>query len=245
MIQEDDLDTISPRRKTFQLLTISALLTVLLWQMPYGGLLLYPFTILATWFHEMGHGLTAMLLGGQFYKLEIFANGSGVATHGSSGRLAMALVAAGGLLGPPIAGSAFIVSGRAPKGARLVLMLLGAVLLLSTLIWVRSAFGWLMLPLIGASLLVIGLKGPDWLQPLSVQFLGVQACISTFHQLDYLFMPSAHIGSSIMASDTGQIAAALLLPYWIWGSLIAGLSFALLAASLWLIWRDDKKQARV
>ena len=37
--------------------------TVALWQVPYGDTLLYPFTLLATWFHEMGHGLASMLLG--------------------------------------------------------------------------------------------------------------------------------------------------------------------------------------
>ena len=28
---------------------------------PYGGYLLYPFTLLSTWVHEMGHGVTALL----------------------------------------------------------------------------------------------------------------------------------------------------------------------------------------
>lgn len=225
------------RRKTVQWLIVSGLITVLLWQTPFGGLTLYPFTILATWFHEMGHGLTAMLLGGHFDRLLIFANGSGLAYHSSVGRLGDALVSAGGLLGPPIAGTFFILSGSHAQRSRLVLGGLGAALLLSTLIWVRSGFGWLMLPLLGVSLLITSLKGPAWLQPMVVQFLGVQACISTYHQLDYLFMGSAVIGGQMMASDTGQIANALLLPYWIWGGLIAAISFVLLAGSLWTVGR--------
>ena len=33
-------------------------------------------------------------------------------------------------------------------------------------------------------------------------------------------------------SDTGQIAEALLLPYWFWGALVAATSFAVLAIGL-------------
>ena len=35
--------------------------TIILWQIPYGSLVIYPLTILATWFHEMGHGVMAAL----------------------------------------------------------------------------------------------------------------------------------------------------------------------------------------
>ncbi|HEY9843106.1 MAG TPA: M50 family metallopeptidase [Candidatus Obscuribacterales bacterium] len=244
MIQQDDELTLDkPRQKTLQWLGISALITVLLWQMPFGGLVLYPFTILATWFHEMGHGLTALLLGGRFHQLLIFADGSGVAYHSSAGGLAGALVAAGGLMGPPIAGAFFILSGRSPGRSRLVLTVLGAMLLLSTVVWVRSGFGWLILPMLAVALLAVARRGPDWLQPMTIQFLGVQACINTYHQLDYLFMAQANVGGQVMRSDTGQIAAALLLPYWFWGGLIAGFSFVLLAASLWVVGRASKASA--
>lgn len=241
--EADDDDLIPPkaRNRTLQWLVVAALITVMLWQMPFGGLMLYPFTILATWFHEMGHGLTALLLGGQFYKLEIFANGSGVAYHSGAGRLTSALVAAGGLLGPPIAGSLFILSGRSASLSRKVLGVLAILLIVSTVIWVRTGFGWLILPMIAVVLGAIAYKGPDWLQPMVIQFLGVQACISTYRQLDYLFMNNAQIGGQVMTSDTGHIAQALLLPYWVWGTLIAGFSFVLLLVSLWIGSRPPKE----
>ena len=47
-------------------LIIAAALVLFLPQLPLGNYLLYPFAILTTWFHEMGHGLTALLLGWQF-----------------------------------------------------------------------------------------------------------------------------------------------------------------------------------
>ncbi|XDE62872.1 M50 family metallopeptidase [Arthrospira platensis BEA 1257B] len=60
-------------------LVVAAIATIILWQFYWGNYVLYPFSILATWFHEMGHGLTAILLGGNFHKLLLFPNGSGLA----------------------------------------------------------------------------------------------------------------------------------------------------------------------
>jgi hypothetical protein len=121
--------------------------------------ILYPFTILATWFHEMGHGLSAIALDGRFNKLMIFPNGSGLAYN--SGRLALgafgqALVSAGGLIGPPIAGMALLLASRQLRTAKRALFALGILLMLSTFIWVRSLTGWLVLPLLGAVMLYAG-----------------------------------------------------------------------------------------
>ncbi len=96
-------------------LTAAAIATILLWQVPGGDYILYPFTILATWFHEMGHGLMALILGGQFHQLQIFSSGSGVATYSISRSLrpiGPALVAAAGPMGPPLAGAALILASR-------------------------------------------------------------------------------------------------------------------------------------
>lgn len=220
------------RSMAIRWLMVSGLLTVFLWQIPFGNYLLYPFTILATWFHEMGHGLTALLLGGQFHSLQIYPNGSGVAFHSGANGLTRPLVAAGGLLGPPVAGAFFILAGSKLRSARWVLGGLGVTLLLSTLIWVRSLFGWILLPLMALLLLVTAQKGSPGLQQMGVQFLGVQACLGTFRQLDYLFMNQINMNGRVMYSDTGQMAQSLLLPYWVWGSLIAVFSFALLFASV-------------
>jgi hypothetical protein len=220
-------------------LIAAAVATALLWQLPGGDYILYPFTILATWFHEMGHGLMALLLGGQFQKLEIFKTGSGVATYGiqsSLGPIGPALVAAAGPMGPPVAGAALILASRSFKVASLSLKILGGFLLLSTLIWVRSWFGLVAIPLLGLIILGIALKAPRWAQGFAIQFLGVQACVSTYHQLDYLFSSSAgYLG----LSDTAQMQRYLLLPYWFWGGLMAIASLVVLVQSLRIAYRSE------
>ncbi len=110
-------------------LLAAAVLTVVLWQIPGGNYILYPFTILATWFHEMAHGLTALLLGGRFTKLVIFSNGSGAAYYSGPlfmGKLGQVLVAAAGPMGPPVAGSVLILTSRSPRAASIALKVSGS-----------------------------------------------------------------------------------------------------------------------
>ena len=210
-----------------------ALASILLWQTSLGSLLLYPFTILATWFHEMGHGIAAMLTGRGFERLLIFSDGSGVAESlrpADGYGLTDALVAASGPLGPAIAGALLIVSSRSPTATRHALEVLGVALVLSTLIWVRSLTGWLVLPALGIAIVLLALRGSQSLQGFVIQLLGVQACISVWRQFDYLFSPGGSVGGQMQRSDTGAIADALLLPYWFWG---AGISAAILALLWW------------
>ena len=41
-------------------LVVAGLVVTMLPALPFGAYLIYPFAILTTWFHEMGHGLTAL-----------------------------------------------------------------------------------------------------------------------------------------------------------------------------------------
>ncbi|HEX8655413.1 MAG TPA: M50 family metallopeptidase [Allosphingosinicella sp.] len=232
------------QRQRVVLLVWIALASILLWQTRLGSLLLYPFTILATWFHEMGHGIAAMLAGRGFERLLIFADGSGVAVslrpadgYGATD----ALIAASGPLGPAIAGALLIVASRSPAATRYALAVLGALLVLSTLIWVRSPTGWLVLPALGIAIGLLALRGsPPW-RGFVIQFLGVQAAISAWQQFGYLFSPGGTIGGALHRSDTGAIADVLLLPYWFWGALISAAILALLWWSLSLAFRPYRR----
>lgn len=222
-------------RQRTGLLAMIAVISVLLWQFEIGRLVLYPFTILATWFHEMGHGIAAMLAGSKFDQLLIFPDGSGVAQSWrptDGWRITDAFIAASGPMGPALAGAALIISSRTRKSTRNALTVLGAALLISTLIWVRSVTGWLVLPALGFGILLIVKRASSSRQQLCIQILGVQACISSWNQIGYLFSSGGMIGGQLHRSDTGAIADALLLPYWFWGGAISIAITALLWWSL-------------
>lgn len=211
-------------KRRIRVLVGIAIVSIIAWQTEIGSLILYPFTILATWFHEMGHGLAAMLTGSHFERLEIFADGSGVAVSlrpADGWGLTDAFISASGPLGPAIAGALLIIASRTREATRIALALMGAALLITTLIWVRSLTGWLVLPALGVAILALALRGTDDQQGFGIQFLGVQACISVWQQFDYLFSSGGSVGGAQQRSDTGAIADALLLPYWFWGAAIS------------------------
>ncbi len=218
-------------------LLIAAVITVVLFNVPYGNYVSYPFLILGTWFHEMGHGLMGIIWGGSFSHLDMFPNGSGVAYTSTSGIISRAWVAAAGLMSPPIVGAALIVAGRTQKGAKIAMSVLGAVLLLSVIIWVRSIFGVVAVGLWGTVIMACAFKLPHSYKPFVVQFLGIQAWASAFVSLDYMFSDNA---GSLGVSDTQAIANLLILPYWFWGGMIAAFAVVMLLVSLKVAFKKPK-----
>ena len=100
------------------ILIAAAVLFVTSHWIPFGRQLLYPLTLFTTWVHEMGHGLTALLAGGHFDHLEIYSNAGGLAFAYAERGWPMALVAAGGLLAPPLVGALILAIVHGPRRAR-------------------------------------------------------------------------------------------------------------------------------
>ncbi|MBL44366.1 MAG: hypothetical protein CMN71_06520 [Sphingomonadaceae bacterium] len=228
---EDEVEPAIQREQSY--IVAFAVLTMIAWQTEIGTLALMPFTLLATWFHEMAHGLTAAALGADFDRLVIYANGSGFAEYsGRLGGVGQAIVAAMGLLGPTIAGCLMIIAARSRRGTRWGLLVLGLVLAVSTVIWVRSIAGWIVLPLFAVAAFAIAVRGNERWQRIAVEFLGVQGAVSVYQDLGYLFSPGGVVGGQFVLSDTGRIAQALLLPYWFWGGAITIAIVAMVCKSL-------------
>ena len=206
---------IHSREEHIKALVLAGAILIVLPLLPLGNLVLYPFMILSTWFHEMGHGMAAVMVGYDFERLVLFPDGSGVAeSYGPlrGTRLKAAISAAARRprhyrfaadhrLGPSARGAGPVPAGRCHRAV--------------DIIWVDGMTGWIVLPLIAAALVAIGLKGTPWLDRFALQLLGLQAALSMFAQWDYLLMEQADIGAA-MLSDTGQLEAALLLPHWVW-----------------------------
>lgn len=219
-------------------LVLAACMVVLIPQLPFGNYLMYPFMILTTWFHEMGHGLTALLMGMKFDSLVLLPDGSGYAAlryPNDSSVIAQALVSAGGPLGPAIAGAALILASQTPRMCRIALDVLAVVIVLSCIIWVRSVVGWVVLPAVAALIFFIATKGSEDWKRFAVQFFGVHAAISMFGQWRYLFSSGANLGGSHQVSDTGAIEQYLLLPHWLWAGAIIATGAAIVGAAVWRV----------
>jgi len=215
-------------------LILAGFVVIALPSLPLGNLLVYPFMILTTWFHEMGHGMAALMLGQHFEELRIYDDGSGLALSSVDVDLSpfsQAMIAAGGPLAPTLIGSALIVASAHEKLWRPTLWLMSGVIVASVIIYVRTPVGFAVLPLTALGIAAIAWKASPGIVRFTLQFLGLLGAMSMLRDFNYLFTEEGVIGGKRMLSDTGQMEAALLLPHWFWAAIILAVSAIMVGAS--------------
>ena len=183
--------------------------------------------LFSTLFHELGHGLTAILVGGHFDKVTIAwdASGETLARIPQSAWRA-ALISAGGLLGPSIAAAGLFWSARgSDRRLKIATVILGLFLCVIGLLAARSVWALVFTIGLGPALLFASRRWNRQALETAIVFIAVQLGISVFTRADYLFTKSAGPGR---LSDVQQIAEQLWLPYWFWGIICGGLSLAVL-----------------
>lgn len=225
-------------------LILAGFVVVALPAFPFGNYLIYPFFLLTTWFHEMGHGMTAELVGQNFQQLVIYANGSGVAeslVSSDASPFTRAAIAAGGPLAPSIVGALLIVASAHERFWRPTLVALAVAIFASVIIYVRSSVGVAVLPLVASLLVLIAWRAGDGLTRFALQFLGILAAMSMLQDWDYLFTERAMVGGTPMLSDTGQIEANLFLPHWFWAAAIILVSAIMIGAALKYALSDSRR----
>lgn len=218
-------------------IALGLLASLALWHLPFGGLLLYPFKLLATWLHELSHGLVMLVVGAGFDRMEIYRDTSGLAfAQAGVGRAGRAAIAAAGYMGTPLCGAALLVLGQTAHSARRVLGGLAVAMAASTAIWIHNDFGRVAMGCIAAALLVVALY-PDrraavWL----ASFVAAQACINALLDIRVLFRANLVVNGQVMRnSDAHDMAAACGGSTALWAGLWLAWSLALLYAALRLI----------
>lgn len=220
------------------ILVAAAAVYIVAYYVPFGDLVLYPLTLFTTWVHEMGHGITALLLGGQFESLEIFKDGSGVAHSWGGFGWHHGLVALGGLLAPPIVGSLILATVHGPKRARIALALLAGALVASMIFYVRSAAGLVAMPIVAAAIGYAALREPPERRVIIAQVLAVVLAIDTLTRMvSYVFEDSVDIGGKKVPSDIATVASGFGGPQVLWGMAVTAVAVGLLALASWWAWR--------
>jgi hypothetical protein len=206
---------------------------------PFGYYLMYPFTLLATWVHESGHGLGAMVTGGHFDRLMIFWDASGWAEIRHASGWPAAIACLGGLWAPPIVGALLLLLVRGPRGARVALTVLCAGLLLTLALVVRSSAG---VFAVLTSVALFGWAALSWepaRRQVFVQFLAITLALDTLGRLlPYAMSSTATVGGHEHKSDVALIADAVGGPQLLWGLGVIAVALALLAVGLWAAWRE-------
>jgi hypothetical protein len=208
---------------------------------PFGRLVLYPFTLLATWIHETGHGVAALLGGGAFERLQIFWDASGQALTREAPGWPVALTSIGGLLAPPIVGAVLLAVARGPRRARTALAVLTLALCASLVLWVRSPAGFVVVPLAAALLGWAAWGFSATHRVFLAQFIAATLALDTLGRMvSYAFSSSVVVDGKEGASDVAHIAEALGGPAFLWGVLVVALAIVFLAAGAWVAWRPAR-----
>lgn len=225
-------------------LIIAIGVTVLQPFVPFGNWIAWPFILISTVVHELGHGLTAWIVGGDFVGLKLSTDASGVAfTRPPTGRWPFAAIAAGGLIGPAVLASLGFTFGRTVRNARLFLVAT-AVLLLVVLIRIKlyDAFGYGMVGTLFLASGAIAFFAKPWWAQFTLILLSAQMASSVFIRGDYLFVKYVD-GDPSRPSDVEQIASQLFLPYWFWGLVCGAISVGVLIIGLRAVFGSTGKTA--
>lgn len=243
MPNSNSVPAVPDKKGTIACIAISALV-IGLYFVPYGYYILYPFSLIYTFVHEMGHGIAAIMVGGHFEKFIMNLDGSGLATNKipvDLSRFGRAFIAFGGLVAPAIMAAISLILGRSPKASRIGFYIFAGICALSLIFVVRNLFGFIFVALCGCAALCIA-KFPksDSIPRYSMLILAITLLTAVFSRGDYLFVKyatGASVGSANQLSDVGQIAENLFLPYWFWGGLIGLISVVILIVGIMAFFR--------
>lgn len=213
---------------------VALLASLLLWELPFGGFVLYPFKLLATWLHELSHGLAMILTGAGFDYVLIYRDTSGLAyAQRGVGPIGSGIIAAAGYMGTPLWGAVLLVATPTAQSAKRALLVLAALLVASAFVVVArlpdDAFGPWAIGTFGAGVAVCALVLPDRWRLAIAHFIAAQACVNALLDIRVLLRPSQVVGGQFAGrSDAHNMAYATFgttdqWAVWTW-------------AAIWLVW---------
>lgn len=165
-----------------------------------------PFNWLETYFHELSHGLAAIVTGGKVVSIQLYLNGAGLCTTIGGSSFLISLM---GYVGAALWGACiYLVASAKQKHAHWLNTFLIAILMLSVALWVRDLLTLVIVLLLAALFYFKRYLAANYVAIL-YQFTGIVVCLnavlSPLHLLD-----GRHIG------DGAALANMTMLPEIIW-----------------------------
>ncbi|MGI2065234.1 M50 family metallopeptidase [Shewanella sp. MF08487] len=201
------------------LFIIELVVALLITRIPY---LSVPFKWLESYFHELSHGIATILSSGIVSHIQLFPNGAGFCF--SQGGSPM-LIGFAGYFGAACWGYLIYLLATWPKGIRVSFALLGALVVLSGLLWGRDILTLAILAVL-TIILLLPLKLSQ--NKMLTQFLRI---IGLMIMLNALASPTVLLG--LGQGDAVMLAERTWIPAWIW----VGLWLLTSAGALYFAWR--------
>jgi hypothetical protein len=224
-------------------LLIAALVSIVLWFIPFAELLTYPFRLFVTFIHEGGHAIAALLTGNSVDSLSIATNASGETYTSQGGTFSQIFVASAGYLGSMVYGALLLVLIRRSVAARVVLVGSAALVLALTLIFgffkpIVSGAAWSGIPftlfagtLLTVALFVLARFASGRLATFFVSFLAVQCILNALLDLKTVFFLSSPFAPAV-PTDAVNMANATGIPALFWAISWIAVSLAILLLAM-------------
>lgn len=213
-------------RESFRFVVIASALTLILWFIPYAGLVLYPIRLFVTYIHEICHALAAVLTFGWPREIEIYWDTSGVTMTEGGIRF---VISSAGYLGATLAGAATLLLSARQRLVRPTMGLAGMFLILVAIFLGGNFLAVVGGIALGAGLVALAAKAPMRVAQFSLSFLAIQCMLNALSDLHTLFWLS--VASSVQ-TDAQNMANATYIPAFIWTLLWSVMAAAILAAAL-------------
>src|SRR5437773_9736795 len=100
------------------LLLTAAVISIVLWFIPFAEILAYPFRIFVTFIHEGGHAIAALITGNSVSSLSVATNSSGETYTTQGGLISQLLISSAGYIGSMAFGALLLILIRKSVAAR-------------------------------------------------------------------------------------------------------------------------------
>ncbi len=190
----------------------------------WGTFAVTPLKIFVVLLHEISHGLAAILTGGGIEKMEINARQGGRCYTVGGSRF---VVLSAGYLGSLIWGGFIVIAASRTKRQRWISWAIGGFLLMVTVLYVRSWFGFGFGLVASALLILMGAKLSHTVNQFVLQVIGVTSCMYAVLDIidDVLRRPG-------IGSDADMLAELTFIPSVVWGVLWVVISLVVTALCL-------------
>ena len=200
---------------------------------PQTSFLMWPFSQLGTLVHELFHGLSAILSGGEFLHMTVYQEGGGVAWIRNASAWQRAFTAAGGLVGPSILGAVILLLARRFGITSIMFALLSFFFLVVAFVWSKGGYTVGLSLVVAVVFFVIAIIPHHGLTRFFAMFIPIQLAFENLIDFDYMFTDSFLRNGTEHVSDTGIIARQLGGTFWMWGMLIAIVTLATIVSALY------------
>lgn len=243
----------SDARPQATLLLTAAVISIVLWFIPFAELITYPFRIFVTFIHEGGHAIAALLTGNSVESLSIATNASGETYTTGGGRFSQVFVSSAGYLGSMAFGAFLLVLIRKAIAARIVLIGSATLIFALTLIYglikpamsgvVSSALPFTILAgtLLSVGLIAVAKYASARVATFFVSFLAVQCVLNALLDLKTVFYLSSPFGPNV-PTDAVNMANATGIPALFWSVAWIAIAIGILAVTMRLYVSSRKKQ---